>query len=817
MAVPPLADISFGGLESREIPERVPFEAAITCADCILDRDQIEGRSAYRDIIGSAIGGSAPQHLDRFRPDSSSARTVVVRGGQVHVVTDPSTVTASDGVASSLGTPFGTGDLISGAQLNDTYYLATDQSTGMQRITWTTPSTYTLSAIPNFPQPTGLSAASVQQPAWYIYRDLDGVAGSNNGVTSVSGCIKSTTLITGTNSTHIYGITGAGGDGTDPTEGATLIWTYNSDQNWAAYDWMAVSLSGFYGSAQIRNVTIEVGDSSGTNYAMVGKIYDGADPTPGAPNLIFCDLRNLDSTIKGAVRKIRFTVYSGTDGSTRQWEVYGHMLLASPPLTSPGQYYLDFYDSGGTGAQSPLSAVLTVQTVQPTVLGYPAIYSSGSDAFTNTGGTDITLSAVNSRNFNLEAGKAWPDLAHIGVIYGVTFTTPVITGSTGTLQARLWKQTPTGIRLVKTLTITSNDGSHTMYDDQGPSVSTNQLYKAGGTPPKLTALAQFAGRLIGGYQNTVYVSSYTPISDTSNPVPQFPNVPTETADGWQFNFMSKAEQILSVTAGDVVYIFTNYGLRVLTDVDAPLFGTPNIFKVGEFGITSRTGSIFCEDGLIAWCSYKGVYIGKARTKPVELSKGIRQYFIDTFQPDGTVTMAYQDRCLYIFRGTLGLRYNFITQRWSTLTASHSMTRCVSWKETVVSAVYGEQMWSLTSANRLARWQTTVSRDLQVGTDTTTGTTIPDWSYSTGFLIAPQVSRGLRYFSDVSGQEVRAYIGREMTGDPEREVLLEPGENTYEVPSDLAAYKLRIRLEGSNSTALRRLQWGVEELDLVSQP
>lgn len=809
-----LQDVPFGGLYVFDIPERTPFQSSITCADAILDQSQIEGRSGYRDVTGAILTGTVgtPQLLDRFRVSGSSARTVGVTGGAVKLITDPTTLTASDGVSSALATPFGGSAKISGAQLNDNYYLGTNESgVAMRRIK----SDYTIESLLAIPQGAKPTATQTGALTWTTFSGL---------TQAQSGCTSQTNAKTGWSGMDAawrgFSLTDNGNN--DPLTGAYTQYKLAADFDARGYNWVSVAVSphdsGGIGTQYTLGIYIAV-DNAGSpgTYQQIGQIYD-VNPVPDSPNLIHCYLSGLPTALLQAIRWIKIQCDGSSGG---RFMTYGYMFLPAPPVSRTQTYYVDFLDTT-TLQSSPLTEGLVVTSTDAVLAVYPDSRIGNSTAH-SSGGTDDPLSPGNLRVWNVQAGKPTPALQDIGALITISGTTSAFGGTS--LVVRLWKQTANGIQLVTPVpdstgtypvgSTYAQSSAYALIDPGGLAVLSNLIYKAGGVPPRCEALASFAGRLIAGYQNTIYVSNFTPTSNTSNPFPQFPDVPIETADGWSFQFASKAEQIQSIMAGDVVYILTNYGLRVLTDVDAPLFGAPSLFKVGEYGAVSRTGAIFAEDGRLFWCSYKGIYVGKGRTEPVEMSKNIRQYFTDTFQPDSTVTMAYQDRCLYVFKGTLGLRYNFLTGDWSSLTLSHSATRVTSWAENIVAGVYGENAWILTSGNRLARLQDTLNRDLQSGTDTTTGTKIPDWSFSTGFMMMGQPSKVLRFSSDVVGEEVKVYVARDMSGLGEREVLLQPGESVKEFPPDIYNYKLRIRVTGPNDCKVRRLFWGLEPVDVVS--
>jgi hypothetical protein len=96
-------DVKVGGLASREFDERVPFDRALVCQDCYVDRDGIQGRNGYQVAHTGTVGVTSLQALARYRPSATSARTVAVAGGKVYTITDPTSEAATDGMAAMAG------------------------------------------------------------------------------------------------------------------------------------------------------------------------------------------------------------------------------------------------------------------------------------------------------------------------------------------------------------------------------------------------------------------------------------------------------------------------------------------------------------------------------------------------------------------------------------------------------------------------------------------------------------------------------------------------------------------------------------------
>src|ERR1700676_5311985 len=113
-----LLPIPFAGLAALDDPHLHTVQQALTVADCWTDADSVQGRCGYRSALSGAIAGSGtPQFFGRFRPSHSSQRFVAVIGGNIYLVVEPTSETASDGSVVLLGTgTFGATDNVCGAQ-----------------------------------------------------------------------------------------------------------------------------------------------------------------------------------------------------------------------------------------------------------------------------------------------------------------------------------------------------------------------------------------------------------------------------------------------------------------------------------------------------------------------------------------------------------------------------------------------------------------------------------------------------------------------------------------------------------------------------
>jgi hypothetical protein len=202
-------------------------------------------------------------------------------------------------------------------------------------------------------------------------------------------------------------------------------------------------------------------------------------------------------------------------------------------------------------------------------------------------------------------------------------------------------------------------------------VLSNQLYKPGGVAPRMNALGARAGRLIGGYLNRVYISSFTPTSDKTNPYVQWPDIATEDSDGWSFDIAPGAdEQVTGVDGhGDSTYILTNLAVYSLSDL------RPNSvpYKVFQRGVVSRAGFVYAEDRLF-WMAWDGLYMAVNRSQVEELSLPIRRLYRDTFLPDSNACIGYDaaTRSLIMIRDNMMLRYCFAAARGKEWTGPHTL-------------------------------------------------------------------------------------------------------------------------------------------------
>ena len=264
---------------------------------------------------------------------------------------------------------------------------------------------------------------------------------------------------------------------------------------------------------------------------------------------------------------------------------------------------------------------------------------------------------------------------------------------------------------------------------------------------------------------------------------------------------------------NAAYILTNEATYLLTNLDAPLSGTPPFYKVWERGVIGRRGACWAEEAL-TWCAHDGIYRTQARAGAEELTKPIRRLFRSWFRPDATVVMGYQDRKLYAIRGQNMLRFDFVTQTWTRHTLTHTMQHGEDWRDP--TGIY-QQMWFQDSFGSLYRWQPGLSTTDSNRANSDAGTAIPAWTYSTGFSLKLLAAPGIGYgdvktrvrsvFCDTAGDSVTASLYKDATASLTGSKTFPTGEHQLPFAPEPTAYKWRLGLmAASSATAVRRLLW-----------
>lgn len=678
-----LNPIPFAGLAGLDDPHLQTIEQAITVSDCWTDQNSVVGRCAYRSALPGAITGSGvPQFFGRFRPSSSSQRFVAVIGGNIYLIVEATSETDSDGSVTLLGTAtFGVTDNVCGAQLGTDFYLANDLSPATWvRIT----QDYTLHALLSLPQ------AAV--PTFTL---------SSLSVITLHG-------LSTTGSTLTIGASGVSNwDNLSGPIGDVAIYTFASTFNWSEITWLMVACSPETISGGNGTFKVEIGTVGGS-YVPIATVSDPPN-TNGSPWVLYGNLQGLDPSILGAVNKIRFTQLGPT---TDPFSVYGVMPIPTAPEPGTVNYYVTYFNSV-TGVESVLSTALPViynnnGVVFPTFLAGRWNYNSFQNIGIKSSNPDTQST---SDNFNKGIGLASPSASDFASVYTFNGTIPVSAQFPNADTVRLYRSTAVGISLVGS-SVYSTDGTAAnakradgsawttgtgtnsdlpanvsywqssgttwaITDNTGPTAAANLTYTAGGPGPPATQMSAHAGRLAVVFQNQVSISSFTPVGVTTNPVPQWPPVALIAADGWSFDVSPAPTEIgLAIEGnGDALYIGTSEMVRSMSDVtpDSPPF------VILRRGVIGRHAYGFYEQSFF-WASWDGVYMCSNQSSVVELTKLIRTYYMQTFQPDSTVVMGYQDRKLFVFKGTSYLRFDFVKERWSTGTIADSVVVAHSWTD-----------------------------------------------------------------------------------------------------------------------------------------
>lgn len=764
----PLTPVLFNGMQSLEIDELVGLNQALVAENLYLDKEDIEPRNGYRALTAAALAGAGTtQGAWRFRPSPSSARTVYGIGGGIYTVTDPASQTTL-GTNALAGTPFGGSANLSAAQLGRYLYLATDE-TG---VAWNRmDSAFALVGLGSLPQ--------------------GAVPTVNLGSISL---VKFTSLAAPTLVSTTQALFATDYHSLQPTGTPnSAVYNFGADQNWSGFNWLFVVISPVTQSDGGGTISISIASSGGT-FEKIGEVFD--TPGHGSPSCVYLPLDGLTAATRAAARKIQFT----NDSNLKFYIVHGYMAVPSAPSDSPAKYAVSFRNST-SGQESPLSEQVTVVYSSNAIVipQFHSVYRDGG-SYTDEGNRSAnpdTLDRV--RLFNKGGGTAYPNSYEFAAVPTLSGAIPVNDRFPNADTVRLWRTTATGIRLVKTQTLTGGEVTWSIVDDQGDGTLTHDLFRPGGTPPRATALAARAQRLIGAYENRIYISSYIATSMSSDPYPQFPDIPVDDSDGWSFDIApSNVEQVQYLCNGDALYIVSNEACYVMTQLE------PNSppFKIFERGAMGRRACCWAENRLFV-ASHDGVYSFANRAQPEELTQNIRRMYLDWLGPDSTTQVCYQARKLYIFRGVKFLRYDFVKQRWTRGYVNNTMLHPVMWRDPGSSV---QNLWFLASDRNVYRWQPGYAvGDANAATDDA-GTAIPAWIYETGFEFTPVKTRVLSIFADITTGPVALSVHTSMEDIDGRVKEFRKIEHQETCWADYSAYKFRIKMVGMGGAVVRRLLW-----------
>jgi len=766
-------EIPFGGLHALEADELVGIEEAIHATDCILDDATIRPREGYRRVSASALGsaGDAVQGLWRFRPSANSARTVAVLGGKIYTLSDPSSEDTSDGTATLSAQISGWETAaISAAVWGEHLYIASDVAGSAWRRMDSSYNLQTLTALARGDKPSAtLSTLSVVRYA--------------DGTVSLS---TSGGAVTTSFQTDWYRVDG-GGSASCPVGGEVVV-DLGSATNLLGYNWIALLVTPPTASQGGGVVEIAVATATGA-YETIGSTHDG--PGWGSPTVLYAPLVGLTTATRQAVRRIRFRLTR----SAGKWAVYGHMFVPTAPQTGTIKYRVTFFQSSTQQRSDPTEEIEV--SIRRSDITIPTIHSlyADRDGFTDGGQLSLDPTTIPLARFaNRQNGESYPARDDFAGVPTITGSIPSGSQYPSSDLVELWRLTVTGWRRAKTQTLTGGETTYSLVDDQGDVVLGNEIYRAGGSPPRCTALAARASRLIAGHENRVYISGYIAPSVTSTPYPQFPSIALEESDGWAFDISpGKTEQIQAIVNGNGLYILTNESCYVMSDLSPG--SVPE--RVFDRGVNGRRGALFAENILI-WASWDGIYTARNRSEITELTQSIRRLYIDWFQPDSTVVLGYKNRVLYAECNQRGLRYDFVTDTWTQHTRPDVFQHSVFWRDPTGKP----QLWFFTQTRFVQRIQSTATTD--------DGVARPAWEYQTGYAFMPTRGRVRQIMLQVDKGPVSVELLSGTTA-ASRTRSFSTGLHALPMPADWTSYQFRIRLIGHGGARVSRLLWERQEV------
>lgn len=778
----------------------------------------MSGRNGYRSVLAGALtGAGTPQFIGRFRPSLTSQRIVVVCNGNVYLITEATSETASNGSVTTLASgTYGSTDNVCGAQLGQNFYLNNDS---VPNTAIRIDSGYALHALLSLPTPAvptfTLSALSIIT--------LHGLSTTGTTLTIGSSTVSGWDQISG-------------------TIGNVAIYTFATTYNWSEITWLMVACSPETLSGGGGTFKVEIGTAAGSYVTITSTVSDPPN-TNGSPWVLYGNLQGLDPTVLGAINKIRFTQLGPTPDP---FNVYCVMPVPTAPEPGTVNYYVTYFNSV-TDVESVLSTPLPV-VYNNNFVFFPTFpagrwnYNAFQPIGTQSSNPD---KQTVSDEFNKGIGLAHPSASDFASIYTFNGTIPAAAQFPNADTVRLYRSTAVGISLVGS-SVYSTDGTPgnakradgsawttgtgtnsdlpanvtywqaagttwSITDNTGGTAASNLVYTAGGPFPPATQMTAYAQRLCIVYQNQVSISSFTPVGTTTNPVPQWPAIALISADGWSYDVSPAPTEVgMAIDGtGDALYIGTSEMVRSMSDVspDSPPY------PIYRRGVIGRQAYGFFEQAFF-WASWDGVYMSANQTEPIELSQPIRSYYLNTFVPDATVNVRYQQRKLYVFKGNQFLRFDFVKKRWSTGTIADTVSVSACWSDVLgvsggITRTVADQLWFIPTSRLIGRWQASCGRDMQIGVNTTTGTPIPAWTYRTGFNFAPSpnVVTGVLLDASDAVQVQIAKVSQPIVPTSARNLFTTdtPGLDECWFPGvpDLRGYKMSFQFVGSNTTVLRR--------------
>lgn len=733
-----------------------------------------------------------PQLLLRYRPGTvavTDARTLPVLGGNVWRITDPGSEIAENGAATLAGTCFDPDAEVSGVQLGKFAYLASDtQGQNWYRMK----PDYTLESIAPLSKPTGLTGSTVS-PAVTLFSSL---------TETLSGWGKT--------ANHL----GSGWSVYSGSPSGSVTYTLGADADYRGYEWLLI-----YASCMSRNqpgvypIKISLLNNAGTEEQVVATLVTNAR-SEASPSAIYVPLAGLSATLRAAVRKIKFQG-ANPNVPASYLATYGFIPIPIKPVLNPATYYVSYYNST-TQTESALSDKIEIALTPFTLANYPYLYAFIVDWYYD--GNTATAQPDNQPNnvYNYRAESVLPGPSRADLVPLPQIAVPITVAASNADKVRLWALTenPSGlsagsIRLVKEIT-NPGTGTLTITDDLGPRTLANQPYKGTGTPPPCRAMAALGGRLAAGgnpaFPNRLYISNFLPFGQDTDPFPSFPDVPVIASDGHSFDLGDSAgEGIVALVAGDkALYLLTNQAAYIMDDLSpfAPI-GTGSVpYELIRKGVVSRRGYAWWDAGLV-WCSHDGIYLARGRGEPLDLTEQNRSLYRNWLLPDTSTLMVVQDRKIWAIRGTRYMRLDLAQNpsRWTRGTFADTLLHPAAWRDDGNSI---EQAWCLASDGLVYRLQPGTGPGDANRATSDAGTAIPNWTYETGYDIAPVSARIKMLYLDTTGA-ITASAYKDAT-ILRNKTFATAGEHELPIAADLRSYKFRLKLTGANLVTVRRAMY-----------
>lgn len=766
----------FGGLLSSVNESKVRFDRATKANNCILDQDVVEKRGGFRPMMANnyplspTLLGKKIHGLWRHKPNNYC----FTEGGDLYTIGDCTSKESIDSFVSSTPSLFSNSP-ISCTELGKFLYM-TDS------VVWKRIATSTIETLVSLQKGT-VPVLTFNSQSFTKFKDLSTTPVVNGGSNY------------STYATDWHRIQNTGNNAPCP-DGGSIQYKLDANTDWSGVEWVAfviaspTSSNGGNGGSVYISVAKDVSGSPGT-FEVLGNIHDNSDTSPGSPNLVYVNLNGLSSSVKSAIRYIKCSLSTTAAGDN--WATLGFLPINGSPGLGEQQYRVTFYHSVTKNESDPTDTLLVEFPENAlSFTSYRNVYGD-KGTFKEEGTRVIDPERNNEgRDFNKGSGFASPNRGDF--TQTPTFTGNIPTGSQypNSDTVRLWRLTESGWRVVTTKQLVGGETTYSLTDNKGDSILSGTGWKPNGGLPKLTTLSSWGGRLFGGFQNTLYVSDFVPFGEDTDPYPKFAKLAIEEANGWQAEISPSktSEEIIACISGDVPYILTNQRVMFLPS----LFPTTTPELIYHRGVIGRNAVLYAEASLF-WVGSDGVYFSSDRASVTELTVEVRDTFYSWLEPDDTVCMGYKDRKLYVFKGNKFIRYDFVSENWTTGTSNLSISQCLSYKEGV------DYMLIVTSDGYVGREDISYKKDCYKD--------IGDWDYQTGWLVSPKRVGVESLFFEVNNAPSILTIENEYNDKRSVSVI---GVREEAFSADLAGYKMRLSATGIDDSVLVRLMLEVNVLD-----